>query len=400
MKTDSAVTSAFHGTWDEDRFRRWCESARARLNAPAVSLGILSLTPDYFEHAEEALEVVRVHARTPLLVGVSTGGVICGGEEFEDQPGAALQLLHLPGARLRAVHADAETVAGLQSPSAWHEFTGVPGPAASSWLVFGEPFHLDGEAWLRSWNAAYPGIPTVGGLASGAAGGQDAQIYLDGAVHGQGLVALHVGGEVSLDAVVSQGCTPIGQPWTVTRAERNLIFTIGNRPAYSVLVDTFNGLTQEEKERAQGNLFVGIASSEYREEFHRGDFLVRNLLGADPHDGKLAVGALPRTGQTIQFHRRDASTATQDIVVALGKARARLGGATPYGGVLTVCNGRGRGLFGRPNHDAGLVQEILGPLPLTGFFGNGELGPVGGRNFLHGYTACLGLFVPRTRGAG
>jgi small ligand-binding sensory domain FIST len=155
------------------------------------------------------------------------------------------------------------------------------------------------------------------------------------------------------------------------------------------------GLSPEEQKRARGNLFIGLAINEYREEFHRGDFLVRNLLGADPRSGVLAVGAFPRAGQTIQFQRRDAAAAREEMADLLNRARAELAGATIYGGCLCTCNGRGKHLFGKPNHDAQVVQNFFGPLGLTGFFCNGEIGPVGQQNFLHGYTASLALFVKK-----
>jgi small ligand-binding sensory domain FIST len=296
-------------------------------------------------------------------------------------------------AAVKAKMQDDEWGAGFDTPAEWHQFAGIPPELSTGWLVFAEPYHFDGESWLRQWNAAYAGVPFAGGLSSGLHEEQRSQVYLNGEVYESGLVAVGLTGQVRLDCVISQGCTPIGAPWTVTRAERNFILTIANRPAYHVLVDTFNGLPREDQVRAQGNLFVGFASTEYREEFHRGDFLVRNLLGADPQNGAIAVGAWPRTGQTIQFHRRDALTATEDMGLCLRQARERLDVSRIYGGVLTICNGRGQHLFGKPNHDAGLIQEYLGPLPVVGFFGNGELGPVGRRNFLHGYTASLALLV-------
>lgn len=392
MRNRSAIAAHFAGEWDEPRVQRWAEATRVRLEAPAVSLGVVFLTPQFFDVAEEVLEVLRLHARIPLLIGCSSQSLIANGEELEDQAGIVLQLLHLPDARLRGTHFGPEEIESLTGPASWHSQTGV-GPADThGWLVLAEPF-ARGEEWLREWNAAYPGIPSIGGLASGVFEERRTQLYLNGQVFEEGVVALSVGGGVRLDCVISQGCTPIGAPWTVTKADRNFIVSIANRPAYHVLVDTFNGLPKEEQSRAQGNLFVGFASSEYRDEFHRGDFLVRNLLGADPDNGVLAVGAQPRTGQTIQFHRRDADSATEDLAACLAQARRRLRGQTIYGGILGVCNGRGLRLFGQPNHDAGLIQEQLGPLPVAGFFCNGELGPVGGRTFLHGYTASLALFV-------
>jgi len=393
MNNRFAVAAHYAGTWDEARVQRWAEGARQRLEAPSVTLGLVFMTPHYFDVAEEVLEVIRLHARVPLLAGCSSQSLIVNGEELEEQPGLVLQLFHLPEGQARAVHFTDENVQQADDADDWAGITGVRKGDTKGWLIFADPFHLDGETWLAGWNAAYAGVPSVGGLASGIFEDQRTQLYLDGKVFEEGVVAVSVGGGVKLECVISQGCTPIGAPWTVTGAERNFILSIANRPAYHVLVDTFNGLTTEEKAKAQGNLFVGFASSEYRDEFQRGDFLVRNLLGADPGNGVLAVGARPRPGQTIQFHRRDAESATDDLVGCLALARKRLLTETVYGGVLGICNGRGRRLFGKPNHDAGLIQEQLGPLPVAGFFCNGELGPVGGKNFLHGYTASLGLLV-------
>ena len=162
-----------------------------------------------------------------------------------------------------------------------------------------------------------------------------------------------------------------------------------------MLAETFQKLPPAEQQKARGNLFIGLVVNEYLEDFHRGDFLVRNLIGGDPNSGVLSVGAMPRAGQTMQFQRRDAAAATEDMNELLARARNQLAGTVIYGGCLCSCNGRGQNLFGRPNHDAEMVQQRLGPLGLTGFFCNGEIGPVGEKNFLHGYTASLALFVKK-----
>jgi small ligand-binding sensory domain FIST len=208
-------------------------------------------------------------------------------------------------------------------------------------------------------------------------------------------VAISVAGEVTLSGVISQGCTPIGEAWTLTRVEQNLIRHIGNRPAYAVLSETVQNLPPEEQRKAQGNLHIGLVVNEYLEDFHRGDFLIRILLGGDPNSGVLAVGALPRMGQTIQFQRRDAAAASEDLDELLAAAKKRLADTPIYGGCLFCCNGRGKNLFGRPSHDSELVQAHLGPTGVTGFFCNGEIGPVGDKNFLHGFTASLALFVKK-----
>jgi small ligand-binding sensory domain FIST len=284
-------------------------------------------------------------------------------------------------------------------PQYWPEETGIPPGWGGGWLAFLNPAGIDAERWIRQWNRAYPGEPVFGGFA-GAGRATNTQVYLDGEACEEGGVAVAVGGNVELTGVISQGCTPLGEAWTITRAEREVIWELGGRPAYEVLARTFQSLPPAEQQRTRGNLLVGLVVDEYREEFGRGDFLVRNLMGVDPQSGALAIGALPRTGQTLQFQRRDAMAAIEDLQVSLREARKRLAGRSIYGGFLSCCNGRGRGLFGRPNHDAGMIQAELGPLGLAGFFGNGEIGPVGVQNHLHGYTASLGLFVGRsTRGA-
>ena len=161
------------------------------------------------------------------------------------------------------------------------------------------------------------------------------------------------------------------------------------------LIATAQALSPEEQKKARGNLFIGMVVNEYLDEFHRGDFLIRNLLGADASSGSIAVGAIPRQGQTVQFQRRSAAAATEDMKELLARAKQSIGGAPIYGGCLCSCNGRGANLFGEPNHDAQMVQQRFGPFGLAGFFCNGEIGPVGEKNFLHGYTASLALFVKK-----
>ena len=208
-------------------------------------------------------------------------------------------------------------------------------------------------------------------------------------------MAVAVGGGVALAGVISQGCTPIGEAWTLTRVEQNLIRHIANRPAYAVLAETVQQLPPEEQRKVQGNLHIGLVVNEYLESFQRGDFLVRNLLGGDPNSGVLAVGAQPRMGQTIQFQRRDAAAASEDLNEMLARAKKNLAGTEIYGGCLFCCNGRGKNLFGRTSHDTKLVQAHFGPTGIAGIFCNGEIGPVGEKNFLHGFTASLALFVKK-----
>lgn len=395
MQNDYSVAAHWKGRFDEVALRGWAEQLRGRLKAPGVSLGLIFMAPKFLSNAPEILELLRVHAQIPLLVGCSSGSLICGNEELEENAGIVLGLYALPGATLRPFRFTQSQTEEASGPAYWHMETGVEPEHVNGWLAFADPFHLDCEAWLRGWNEAYAPRPIVGGLASGDPSEQRTQVYLNDQVFDDGGVAIAVGGDVQLSSVISQGCTPIGETWTITKAERNLIHEIGNRPAYQVLTETFNQLPPKEQAKSRGNLFVGLVINEYLDEFGRGDFLVRNLIGGDAKSGTLAVGAFPRTGQTMQFQRRDAATGTEDLKALLRQTQQELAGKTIYGGCLCSCNGRGQHLFGEPNHDARNVQEGLGPLGLAGFFCNGEIGPVGEKNFLHGYTASLALFVKR-----
>ena len=395
MQHDHAVSAHWRGEFDEEKMRVWAQELRHQLRASRVSLGLVFMTPHYFARAAQILEVLRVHAQIPLLLGCSSGSLIIGAQEIEDQPGLVLSLLALPGAELHGVHFTQEQVEQADGPAYWHSAIGLDAGQINGWLVLADPFTLDAESWLRGWNDAYPKKPIQGGLAGGSPDQQGVQLYLDGTVFEEGGVAVAVGGKVELLSVISQGCTPIGETWTITKVENNFIHEIGNRPAYEVLAETFGKLTPDDQIKARGNLFIGLVVNEYLEDFQRGDFLVRNILGGDPKSGSLAVGALPRQGQTMQFQRRDAAAATEDMKALLDRLQPRLAGRMVYGGCLFNCNGRGHRLFGHPNHDAGLVQEKAGPIELTGFFCNGEIGPVGLRNFLHGYTASLALFTAK-----
>ena len=396
MKSEHSVAGHWQGDFDEPGIQAWAEELRRSLSAPQVSLGLVFMNPKLFPQAVQILELLRVHARIPLLVGCSSHSLIVGDQEVEEDAGLVVGLYYLPGAKLQTFAFTQKQLDESSDPNYWHKATGLTPDQTNGWLVFADPFNLDCESWLRSWNEAYAPLPVVGGLASGDPSEQSTQVYLNGEVMEEGGIAVAIGGDVALASVISQGCTPIGETWTITKAERHYIHEIANRPAYEVLAETFSNLSPQEQQKSRGNLFVGLVINEYLEEFHRGDFLIRNLIGADPKSGSIAVGAFPRAGQTVQFQRRDAATGTEDMNALLHRTQKQLAGKSVYGACLCSCNGRGHRLFGEPGHDARHVQQQFGPIGLAGFFCNGEIGPVGEKNFLHGYTASLALFVQKT----
>jgi len=234
----------------------------------------------------------------------------------------------------------------------------------TSWILLANPYFGGAESWLEEWSAAYPKVPILGGLASST----NSEIFLlkDGEVSAAPVLAIAIKRGFLVRPLVSQGCRPIGDPSPITKAEQNLILEIGNLPAYQALEAAFLSIPAEQRVSVRNNLFLGLAVSEYIEEFKQGDFLIRNILGADPQIGALAVGAHPRVGQTVQFQLRDSKSAREDLVLASENVKTGL--SEPIGILLFSCAGRGKGLFGTPDHDAETLANILGDIPLAGFF--------------------------------
>jgi small ligand-binding sensory domain FIST len=375
-------------------WRQALATATAQMTLPesgeGVDLALLFASQDYMAQYPDLLAEVRRLTGARCLAGCSGQGVIGPGREVEHEAGLALQLFSLPGARLQGRHISQTSLSDHAALS--RELVSVG--RANAWLLFADPFSLDTEALLQLFSESLPGLPLVGGLASGSPRRQMTHVFLDGDCMDEGAVALAIGGGYTVRSVVSQGAAPIGEAWTITGATGNVLESIGMRPALDVLMDTFHALPREMQDRASRNLLVGLAMNEYKDEFGRGDFLIRNIMGIDRDSGVIAIGALPRVGQTVQFQIRDPGAADEDLHELLSQARDAFGDTQPVGALLCCCNGRGVGLFGQPDHDVGVVSDLMGSLPVAGFFCNGEIGPVGGKNFLHGFTASMAFIVP------
>jgi small ligand-binding sensory domain FIST len=345
---------------------------------------------DYFNHIA-AIVFERTHAR--VLIGCSGQGVIGPQREIEGRPALSVLGASMPDAALHAVHVSQSAIEACSSAEDWQRLAGVAPDDANAWLIFTDPFSLNPETLIAGLASAYPDAPLVGGVASGNPRIRQTHLFLNGEVHHGGAVLVAIGGAYTVQTVVSQGTEPIGQTWTVTGAKGNMLESIGGRPSYEVLVETVQALPPDVQSRARTNLLIGIAADEYRDQFRRGDFVIRNLLGVDQASGALALSAYPRVGQTVQFQIRDAGAADDELRTMLAGTHAELGDSHPVAALLCSCNGRGAGLFGTPDHDARALAEEFGPLPAAGFFCNGEIGPVGGIPFLHGFTASIGLIV-------
>jgi small ligand-binding sensory domain FIST len=254
-----------------------------------------------------------------------------------------------------------------------------------------DPFSFPTDPFLKRLSEATAGMQVIGGMASGSNAPGQNRLVLDGEAFSEGAVAVVVGGPLTVRTVVSQGCRPIGRTVIVTKVERNVIRELGRRPALEVLREVFEELPEEDQERVQQGLHIGRVINEYQEKFRRGDFLVRNVIGADEAGG-IAISDVVRVGQTVQFHVRDADTADEDLRSLLIHERRARPGARIGGALLFTCNGRGSRLFSEPHHDVAVIHDVLGAVPVAGFFAMGEIGPIGGQNFVHGFTASIALF--------
>ena len=353
-------------------------AVRAGLEGTPPDLVLAFVSPHHESRYERLPALVRGALGDGTLVGCSAGGVIGGGHELEDQPGLALSAAVLPDVRCTSFHLDEPALPPLAVAE------------TPSFLLLPDPFTFDVDDLLHRLDTAHPGATVVGGLASGGRAPGANVLYLDDAVHRRGLVGVAVSGNVAVDTIVAQGCRPIGDPMFVTRSERNVIHELDGQRAGAVLQELYARTSAEDQQLFRHSLHIGIVMREDRQEYGHGDFLIRNVMGIDGKSGALVVGALVRDGMVVQFHLRDARTSAADLEELLGRYRGH-----PYGSLLFSCLGRGRHLYGETDHDTNDFRRHLGEVPLGGFFCNGEIGPVHGTTFLHGYTSAFGLFRPR-----
>jgi len=356
------------------------------LSGQPADLAVVFISADHAGALETIGRDVRARGIARHVIGCTAESVVGEGREVEGSSALSLWAVSLPGVELatKRLTFDDGQLHGLSAE-------GTPADRPETLLVLGDPFTFPAEDVLKRLNETAPGLKIVGGMASASHVPRGNRLLVDDAVFQDGAVACSLTGPVALRTVVSQGCRPIGRPLVVTRAERNVIRELGGKPALEVLREIFDGLTPDDQERVRQGLHIGRVISEYQDAFRQGDFLIRNVLGTDDAGG-IAVSDLIRAGRTVQFHVRDADSADEDLRGLLETERLARPTARVHGALLFSCNGRGTRLFPGPNHDVEALHRAFGAVPVAGFFAMGELGPVGGQNFVHGYTASIVLF--------
>jgi small ligand-binding sensory domain FIST len=379
------------------------DAAAAVEEVCAHALGDLTATPDlamlflsrHFADGADRLAALACDLLgTEHLLGCTAESVVGTGREIEDQPAISLWLAHWPNVAIRPFHLEFERTREGDVFAGWPDELAGDWPEGSFLITLADPFSFPADFLLERLNEDRTGIPAVGGMASGGHSPGENRLVFGRHTYAEGAVGALIHGPVRLRTVVSQGCRPIGQPFVVTKAERNIIQQLGGKAALIQLKQIFDELPTRDQILVQRGLHVGRAMSEYKDRFEQGDFLVHNVVGIDPQTGAIATGGYIRAGQTVQFHVRDQESADGELTQMLAAVK-KTAGASPVGGLLFTCNGRGTRLFKEANHVAAAIGHQLGNIPLAGFFAQGEIGPVSGQNFIHGFTASVALFEER-----
>ncbi len=394
MRFTSGISDAANAT---EAVASACQQVLDQLSGLSCDLVCVFASPIYKTSWPEVLNIVHDRLRPKTLMGCSGSGIIGGTQELEWVPAISVVAAHLPEVKLYPFVITPDELEASNPGGFWIDKIGVSPDAHPVFVAVIDPYTADPRKLVSELSTTYRGAPIIGGLVSGGSEQGQQFAFMDTTVYRDGAVGVAMAGNIKMDTVISQGCRPIGRPWIITKAEDNVIFELAGRQALGVLHEVLSGLSHEDRELAQqGSVFIGLAYNEMRQSFGSGDFLVRNLVGIDPNQGAIAISDHVEVGHTLQFQLRDPSTSRQELRRLLQQVNQLPQAQPPAGCLLFNCTGRGKSLYGTAHHDIRTIQMVSGKLPVGGFFCNGEIGPIGGVNLLHGYTASLGLFRPLT----
>jgi small ligand-binding sensory domain FIST len=359
-----------------------------------VDLALIFPSSHFVKHAAALGENLRRAIGARVMIGCCAEGVIGPDHEIEDEPAVAVVAAQLPGVGIQPFHISGHDAMELtRTPERLPEYFQAARDARGI-VMIADPFTTPMERVLDVFNTRCEGVPIIGGLASAGRQPGENRLFMNDTVMKDGMVGVGLSGAVQLDVIVSQGCRPIGPVFEVTDAKNNIIESLGGLPPMEQIGDVLEALSEDDRELLRNGLFIGRAIDSTRETLGRGDFLIRGVLGADSRTGAIAIGDVIKNGERVQFHLRDARTAREDLEMML-TPHALFG--APSGAFLFSCNGRGTHLYDEPDGDISAINSFFRGIDLAGFFCAGEIGPIGGKNFLHGHTASLALIRPAGR---
>lgn len=378
-------------------------SLRNQLGESRADLAVIFASSHYSRNYDAIPGLMRQalggEGEAPLVLGCSGGGIIGNGQEVEQSPALSVTAASLPDVTVTPFHLAGDSLPDLDAgPSSWEDLLKVSPTDAPQFVILADPFSFPVQNLLMGLDFAYSGAAKIGGLASGgqsAGGGNGNALFLGNRVHRSGAVGVALHGNITIDTVVAQGCRPIGKPMRITQSRQNMLESLDGETPLTILRGLYPTLNERDQGLMRNSLFLGVVMDEFLDDPQQGDFLIRNVMGMDDRSGSLAIGEMLKEGQLVQFHLRDADTSAQDLAAVLDRYAGDNRENQAQGALLFSCLGRGQYLYGRPNHDTDLFRDKLGSVPLGGFFCNGEIGPVSGTTFLHGYTSSFGIFRPR-----
>lgn len=371
-----------------DAIAEVAEAAARDLGRFDPDLVLLFVSDRYDDEVDTAAELLRQRLQPRELIGCSAGGLIGADREIEGEHAVSLIAAQLPDVTVTAFH----VYPGDGDLDRLLEQLPVPLGQNTIWLLLPDPIAFPTPQFISGLEQHYPGSAVFGGLASGHHLGT--ALFAGESVYTSGAVGVALSGDIAVQSVVAQGCRPVGNPMFVTSCRHNVIDSLDGRTPLAVVHELYQRADQEDQTLFESSLFLGLVMRDDQQTYRQGDFLIRALIGLDPEQGSMAVGGTVRARQVVQFHLRERHAASADIEQCLTQARESRVSA-PAAALLFSCLGRGQGLYGYPNHDSQMVQRLMGPLPLGGFFCNGEIGPVGGHAYLHGYTSVVVFLGPK-----
>jgi len=388
MPYAAAISTALDA---QQAIREAADEALSRLGCEP-ELAVVFFSPHHSDLGPQLAAALHGRLRVQCLIGCMGESIVGTGREIENEPALTIWLANF-GGKLEMETFQLQTGHTPDGPSilGWPDALLETDVSNATMLLLGDPFTFPTvEMFLPRVNEDYPGLAVLGGMSSGATGPGQTVLLRNDQIVEQGAVGVLLRGPKAWRYVVSQGCRPIGRPFVITKADQHVIHEIGGQKPLDYLRSLYQELPPRDQQLFERGLFVGLVMSEYRETFTQGDFLIRNLYGIDKNTGAIVVTDFVRVGQTVQFQLRDADTADDELKKMLDTSIAA--GKKPGGALMFTCNGRGTRMFKESHHDAGVIQEKCGSIPLAGFFAAGGLGPVGATNDIHGFTASVILF--------
>lgn len=371
------------------------------LEGRSPDFGIVFISNTFASEYPRLMPLLAENIKIKHLIGCSGGGIVGDGQELEDVPALSLMVGNIPNAGIKTFHIIDEQMPDLDSsPDRWQELIGVSAyEEEPNFVILADPFSFAVSDFLRGLDFAYPQAVKVGGMASSGGVGANALFCsLEAGKHNiyrNGAIGAAIWGDVVIDAVVAQGCRPIGKPLQISECDRNIIISLEDQSPLVALQNIVNDLSESDRDLAQHSLFVGVVMNEFKPMLEQGDFLIRNIIGVDPRSGAIAIADRMRPGQRIQLHLRDSKASAEDLEDALIRYKRDHEVDHACAALMFACMGRGEKLYGKNGFDSDLFRTYVGTVPISGFFCGGEIGPVGGTTFVHGYTSSFGIFRDR-----